>query len=187
VAGELRGAASASAGAFQLQPGSGVARHPETFGIRNLGDHQPLAIDLVHEPRPSHAEEMRRELRSAVLSRVPFASQPLGIDAHTLFFLHHAGVSAMMTEPVAHESPLLRRGFRQTITESNVLYGYDADRAVKLSALAVWVLDRLEEPQTADHLARELGVVTGEQESETLLVVRQITDDLLERGLLIRA
>jgi hypothetical protein len=190
VAYELRGAATVSGGTFQLQPGSGVARDPEAFGLRIPDGQQPLAIDLAYEPHPPHAEEMRRKLRSAILARVPFASQPLGIDAHTLLFLHHGGVSAMATEPFAREtrgSSALARRPRQTITESSVLYDYDLDRAVELSGLAVWLLDRLDEPRSADEIARELAWATGEPESATLFVVRQITDGLLERGLLIRA
>ncbi|HEX7191398.1 MAG TPA: radical SAM protein [Thermoanaerobaculia bacterium] len=183
---QLRGSVSVSAGTFQLQPGSGVARDPKAFGIRIPRDQEPLAVEIDYEPHAPHAEAMRSELRSTILSRAPFGCQPLGIDALALLFLHHANGSTRMTAPVARQTDaaLLKRGCHQTISEGNVLYDYDLDRAVELSDLAVWLLDRLDEPQTAADLARELDEAADEPGGETLFVVRQITESLLDRGFL---
>jgi hypothetical protein len=191
--GELHGAATLSFGTFRLQRGSGVALHPETFGVRIADDRQPLAIELAYEPRPAHAEDARQGLRAEVLRRARFQTLPLCIDAHTLLYLHHAGAGAMASEYYAPPAKVNARGklarrMGQTITETAesqiLLYDYELDRAAELSPLALWILEQLDRPRAARDLARRLAKATGEPQSEVLPVVTEITNALVARGML---
>jgi anaerobic magnesium-protoporphyrin IX monomethyl ester cyclase len=200
VAGELHGAATASFGSFQLQRGSGVARDPEAFGIRLADGQNPLSVEIAYEPLPAHAAEARQTLREQVLERTRFRSMPLCIDAHTLLFLHYAGVGAMTeryyaghpaAEVLAGAEVKLERRERQTVAdvgERALLYDYDLDRAVELSGLARWVVERqLDRPRSASEVADELIAAAGDPSATPRLTdsVNEILGELLRRGMLV--
>ncbi|HEX7680302.1 MAG TPA: radical SAM protein, partial [Thermoanaerobaculia bacterium] len=200
VAGELHGAATLSFGIFQLQRGSGVARDPEAFGIRPTEGQSRLSIEIAYEPLPAHAAEAQQTLREKVLERTTFRNLPLCIDAHTLLFLHYAGVEAMAKQYYA-EHPVadlrmgpevkLERRERQTVAEIGeraLLYDYELDRAVELSGLARWVVERqLDRPRCASEVVDELLAAAGDPSAKPGLTnsVNEILGELLRRGMLV--
>ena len=190
---EMHGAATLSFGTFRLQRGSGVALRPDAFGIRIAGDPQPLAIELAYQPLPAHAEDVRGALRDEVLRRASFQSLPLCIDAHTLIYLHHAGVPAMANDyyaPIPAFTPdrkLLRRPDQAIIEDARskiLLYDYELDRAAEISPLALLLLEQLDRPRSARELARKLARASGEPLSRLLPTVSEITGALFARGML---
>ncbi len=207
---QLHGAATLSFGDFKLQRGSGVARHPDAFGIRPHRQ-EPLAVNLAYEPVPEYSTEMRRKLRTEVLNRTKFHSFPLCIDGHTLIFLHEAGVGAMISQyyapveesskpraslPASPDAKLVRKP-RQTIADFRdwqddnmrriVLYDYELDRAVELSRLAQWVAEQLDQPKSASDLVDQLVAATGDplNRSRLTLSVNEILRELRCRGMLV--
>ncbi len=213
VSGQLHGAATLSFGDFKLQRGSSVARYPDAFGIHPHRQ-EPLAVNLAYEPVPEHSSEMVRKLRTEVLNRTKFHRFPLGIDAHTLIFLHQSGVGAMarlycapaeatsrprMVFPASPDAKLVRRP-RQTIadfrdwqddsTRRVLLYDYESDRIVELSELAQLVVaEQLEQPKSAGELIDQLVAATGDPltRSRLTLNVNEILRELLCRGMLVVA
>ena len=210
AAGQLQGAATLSYGEFKLVRTSGVACRPDHFGVRpdNAG---PLAINFNYQPVPKHAAEMTKRLRAAVLARTEYRSLPLCIDAHTLIFLHEAGVEAMAREyytssqaspqprvhlSVSPGSKLVRKP-RQTIAsfraEQNsgmrkiLFYDYGVDRTVELSQLAHWIVaEQLGEPRSACEVVEQLVTASGDPSVRSPLTrsVNEILNDLLRRGML---
>jgi hypothetical protein len=214
---QLHGAATLSFGDFKLQRGSGVARHPDAFGIRPHWQ-EPLAVNFAYDPIPEHSTEIGRKLRTEVLKRTKFHSLPLCIDGHTLIFLHEAGISAMASQYYSSvgasskpsskprtsvlpglEVKLVRRP-RQTIADFRnwqdanarriLLYDYELDRAVELSRLAHWVVtEHLDQPRSASELIDQLVAATGDPLTRSLLTlsVNEILRELLFRGILVVA
>jgi hypothetical protein len=213
VTSQLHGAATLSFGDFKLQRGSRITQHPDAFDIRPHPQ-KPLAVNFDYDPIPRHSTEMVRKLRTEVLNRTKFHSLPLCIDAHTLIFLHEAGVSAMASQcyfpleassnppasaPAGPDVKLVRRP-RQTIAEfrdwddvnmrKTLLYDYELDRAVELSRLAQWVVaEQLDHPRSASELVDQLVAATGDPltRSRLILSVNEILRELLCRGMLVVA
>ena len=213
VAGQLHGAATLSFGDFKLQRGSSVARHPDAFGIHPHRQ-EPLAVNLAYDPVPEHSSEMIGKLRTEVLNRTKFHRFPLGIDAHTLIFLHQSGVGAMASQcyapvgarsrprmvlPANPDAKLVRRP-KQTIadfrdwqhdnTRRVLLYDYESDRAVELSRLAQLVVaEELDQPKSARELVDQLVAATEDPltRSRLTLHVNEILRELLCRGMLVAA
>jgi len=207
---QLDGAATLSFGDFKLQRGSGVARHPDVFGIHPHGQ-EPLGVNFAYDPVPGHSTEMVRKLRTEVQKRTKFHSLPLCIDGHTLIFLHEAGVNAMASQyyvpveasskprtpfPVSLDVKLVRRP-RQTIAnfrdwqDANMrkilLYDYELDRAVELSRLAQWVVaEQLDQPRSASEIVDQLVAATGDPltRSRLTLSVNEILRELFCREML---
>src|ERR1039457_6939646 len=207
---QLDGAATLSFGDFKLQRGSGVARHPDVFGIHPHGQ-EPLGVNFAYDPVPGHSTEMVRKLRTEVQKRTKFHSLPLCIDGHTLIFLHEAGVSAMASQyyvpveasskprtpfPVSLDVKLVRRP-RQTIAnfrdwqDANMrkilLYDFELDRAGEPSRLAQWVVaEQLEQPRSATEVVDQLVAATGDPltRSRLTLNVNEILRELFCREML---
>ena len=209
VTGQLYGAATVSFGEFQLQRGSGVARRPEAFGIWPSADAEPMAICLDYEPVPAHAALLKNELRGQVLNRSRFKGLPLRIDAHTLLYLHRAGVPSMAssyycspaskisaaTATSSHRVGRYARRQWQSISEFAeweaapgrriLLYDYELGRAVELSRLALWIITRgLDRPKSAHELARELAELSDEPYDSVFPMVTDVLSALLHRGML---
>lgn|GEM_PF-142930 len=96
VSKEMHGAATCSFGLFELQKGAPVERDPAGFGIRHVGrDGGPLAVRYDYAPVPEHAAPVRERLRRRIARRTRHLHAGLSINAHTLVFLHEAGVEAL--------------------------------------------------------------------------------------------
>ncbi len=91
---QMHGAATCSVGTFELQRGSTAAARPGAFGLQVVG-RRTLSIRLDYTPLPAHAARMKDLVERELAARLRFASVPLSLDAHTLLFLHEAGVAAM--------------------------------------------------------------------------------------------
>lgn len=209
VTGQLRGAATVSFGEFKLLRGSGVARRPGDFGIHLSPNAESLAVSLNYQPTPAHAEQLKNELRAEVLNRSRFKGLPLGIGAHTLLYLHRAGVPSMTdryyhapaspgpprtTLPFDRADRHVRRPwqsiseFRDWETSSSrriLLYDYELDRTVELSNLALWIITcGLDEPRSATEVAYELARLSQEPFDSVLPIVIEVVTSLRDRGLL---
>jgi anaerobic magnesium-protoporphyrin IX monomethyl ester cyclase len=171
--GQLHGAATLSFGQFHLQRGSAIAHDPAGFGIKIQPTSRTLAIDLPYRPFPLHATSAQKQLAEQVLKKAGGRALPLGIDAHTLLYLHRAGVRDMakslyrvsVTSSVARkrsEAARWRRRTSQTLRSFRdwedddsryiVLYDYEMDRTVEISRLSAWVLGELIEYASTDEI-----------------------------------
>lgn len=89
------GAATFSFGTFELQKGAPMERRPEAFGIGRVIPDGPLGVRFDYRPTPAHAEATRAALSREVAARSRHRHAGLSINAHTLLFLHEAGVGAL--------------------------------------------------------------------------------------------
>jgi hypothetical protein len=94
LVGQMHGAATFSVGTFELQRGSRIATRPAAFGLR-VEPRSSLSIRLPFVPEADHAVAMKQCVERELAARLRFADVPLSLDAHTLLFLHCAGVAAM--------------------------------------------------------------------------------------------
>ncbi len=183
---QMHGAATVSAGTFELQRGSRMASRPQAFGL-HVEPQPSLSIRLKYTPHSTDGVAMTQLVERELLARMRFADVPLSLDAHTLLFLHYAGVSAMARQyygrsttieagsPTLSPGLVVRRKANQTIrvlsavtaettparhngSDRILLYDYDSDRAVELSPLALCVLERLDG-------SRSVGDVSGSGDS----------------------
>lgn len=205
---QMHGAATFSVGTFELQRGSRIAGRPEAFGLHV--DPQPgLSIRLAYTPQPEGAVTMKQLVERELAERMRFADVPLSLDAHTLLFLHCAGVSAMASQYYGRRtttearsqslSPALvvRRKAHQTIRafppftaaettagdalpDRILLYDYERDRAVELSPLAFCVLEQLDGSRSIGDVSRLCGAADMHDLPAT---VTGIIGDLLARQL----
>lgn len=216
VLGEMHGAATCSFGLFRLLRGSNLGRHPEAFGIHPLEPAPGLLCErMEYGPLPEHAEEARNRLRREVLSRTRHPYAAFSLDAHTLLFLHHAGVEKMSreyyrpskTDPIGAPDDdrsetlplLLVRKEKQSVLSLPPLdpkssrsgrilvYDYDLDETVELSRLGVWVLQQFNAPKAPGEPALQASqaAATSAEKLRVSATVNGLVAELFRRGLLV--
>jgi len=217
VTGQMHGAATVSAGIFELHRGSPIARNPSLFGISMTEDGQnALAVRLDHRPQSSHAAEMVQLLRREFLARTDHPHVSLSIDAHTLLFAHEAGVAQIAQSyyrpketggsaaaPVESdawgECRLVRRALQVIGMFSRglnggerggiVVYDYELDKAVELSRFALWVLRQFDTAMSVGEIAGKVAAATSDSQDAVVSLesLHGVIAELMRRGLLIRA
>lgn len=212
---EMHGAATCSFGLFRLLRGSNVGRHPEDFGVHLIeSTSDVLAERMEYEPLPEHAEESRQRLRSEMLRRTRYRYVAFSLDAHTLLFLHHAGVASLardyyrpselaskvrsQAEQATNLAQHLVRKPNQAIMDAPyknggadsscriLVYDYDLDETIAVSRLAAWVLQQFDAPKPAGEPAVQAAEAAANpaEARQVRDIVNAVVSDLFARGLL---
>ena len=207
VSRQLHGAVTLSFGQFRLQHGSAIARAPATFGIRINADSAVLGTDMPYEPTPLHAPVVEKQLAERVRAKARARNLPLGIDAHTLLYLHKSGVDAMgknyyaahVNSSAARQESApgrLKRRSSQSLrylrdwqngnSRYLVLYDYELDSMVEISRLAGWVLAELDEYASIDEIVSRAAAQARSSIPEVTPAVTSAISALEQAGVLER-